>query len=195
MIMMPLGLTPQLPPYNTVISNVPGIQEKMYWNGARLDGSYPLSIVTDGIAMNITLLTYDKNVDFGIIACRRSMPQVQRLIDYMENALAELEDAAGLKTRQVKSRPGSSKPKPAARKKANSTAAKKTSGKKATATKQAATKKKPAGKKKAATKKKAAPAKKAAAKTGTAKKQTVKLKRKETASGARPKAKPKSTTQ
>ncbi len=61
-----------------------------------MDGSYPLSIVVDGMALNITLVTYGQNVDFGIIACRRSMPQVQRLIDYMEDALVELEDAAGL---------------------------------------------------------------------------------------------------
>lgn len=96
LILMPLGLSPKLPPYNTVISNVPGIRETSYWNGARMDGSYPLSIVTDGIALNITLLSYDQNVDFGIIACRRSVPQVQRLIDYMEEALVELEDAAGI---------------------------------------------------------------------------------------------------
>jgi hypothetical protein len=68
----------------------------MYLKGARLDGSYPASIVMDGVAMNITLSTYDQNVDFGIIACRRSMPQVQRVIDYMEDALVELEEAAGL---------------------------------------------------------------------------------------------------
>lgn len=61
-----------------------------------MNGTYPLSIVMDGMAMNITLVTYDQNVDFGIIACRRSVPQVQRLIDYMEDALAELEEAAGL---------------------------------------------------------------------------------------------------
>ncbi len=95
MLLMPLGLISRLPPFNTVISNVPGIRETMYWNGARLDGSYPASIVMDGVAMNITLSTYDQNVDFGIIACRRSMPQVQRIIDYMEEALAELEEAAG----------------------------------------------------------------------------------------------------
>jgi hypothetical protein len=29
-----------------------------------------------------------QNVDFGIIACRRSMPQVQRVINHMEDALA-----------------------------------------------------------------------------------------------------------
>ena len=84
-----------MPPVNVTISNVPGIRQPMYWNGARMDGSYPLSIITDGMAMNITLVTYDKNVDFGIIACRRSVPQVQRMIEYMEDALQELEDAAG----------------------------------------------------------------------------------------------------
>lgn len=95
-LLMPLGLVSRLPAYNVAISNVPGISEPMYWNGARMDGSYPLSIVTDGMALNITLVTYDKNVDFGFIACRRSMPQVQRIIDYMEDALTELEEAAGI---------------------------------------------------------------------------------------------------
>jgi len=41
-------------------------------------------------------------VDFGIIACRRTMPQVQRLIDYMEQSLCELEEAAGLSIRHKK---------------------------------------------------------------------------------------------
>ena len=74
----------------------------MFWNGARLEGVYPASIVTEGIALNITMVTYDKNVDFGITACRRTMPQAQRLIDYMEQALTELEDAAGLLDNQAK---------------------------------------------------------------------------------------------
>ena len=106
LLLMPLGLISRLPPFNTVISNVPGIRETMYWNGARLDGSYPASIVMDGVAMNITLSTYDQNVDFGIIACRRSMPQVQRVIDYMEEALVELEEAAGLITTPEKAKAG-----------------------------------------------------------------------------------------
>lgn len=104
MFLLPLGLISRLPPYNIVISNVPGIRETMYWNGARMDGSYPLSIVTDGMAINITLVTYDKNVDFGIIACRRNAPNIQRLIDYMEESLQELEDVAGIKSAPSKSR-------------------------------------------------------------------------------------------
>ena len=102
LLLMPLGLTSRFPPYSTVISNVPGPRQPMYWNGAQLNGIYPASIVTEGVALNITLVTYDKNVDFGIIACRRTMPQVQRLIDYMEQSLCELEEAAGLSIRPAK---------------------------------------------------------------------------------------------
>ena len=104
MLLLPLGLMSRLPPYNLTISNVPGMRETMYWNGARLDGSYPLSIITDGMALNITLVSYGDQVDFGIIACRRSVPHVQRLIDYMEDALQELEDAAGLKSGPMRKR-------------------------------------------------------------------------------------------
>lgn len=69
----------------------------MYWNGARLDGIYPASIPFHGFALNITLVSYGGNLDFGIAACRRSVPRVQRLIDYMEEALVELEVTAGLR--------------------------------------------------------------------------------------------------
>ena len=81
MLLMPMGLISRLPPYNVTISNVPGIRETMYWNGAQLNGSYPLPIVTDGMAMNITLVTNGQNVDFGIIACRRSVPHCRRAVD------------------------------------------------------------------------------------------------------------------
>lgn len=122
LFLVPLGLASRLPAVNTTISNVPGIQQPMYWNGARMDGSYPASIITDGMALNITLVTYDKNVDFGITACRRSIPHAQRLIDYMEESLVELEIAAGLST-------GKSKPKAKAKAKPKAKAKMKTTAK------------------------------------------------------------------
>jgi len=91
-----LGLGQVLPAYNLVISNVPGPRGTMYWNGARLEGLYPASIVLHGQALNITLVSYDGHLDFGIIACRRSLPHVQRLIDCLEVALCELEELAGI---------------------------------------------------------------------------------------------------
>lgn len=99
-----LGLASLFPAFSTVISNVPGPREQLYWNGASLDGIYPASIVFDGFAMNITLVSYNQSLDFGIVACRRSLPEVQRMIDYLEEALVELEQVAGLRTASGKRR-------------------------------------------------------------------------------------------
>ncbi|WP_067841025.1 WS/DGAT/MGAT family O-acyltransferase [Nocardia lijiangensis] len=81
------------PPFNIVISNVPGSREPMYWYGARLDGNYPMSIVLDGQALNITVTSNAGNLDFGVVGCRRSVPHLQRLLRHLENGLAELEHA------------------------------------------------------------------------------------------------------
>ena len=99
-----LGLASRYPAFSTVVSNVPGPRERLYWNSARLDGIYPASIVFDGFAMNITMVSYVDKLDFGIVACRRSLPQVQRMIDHLEEALAELEVVAGTAPAATRSR-------------------------------------------------------------------------------------------
>jgi diacylglycerol O-acyltransferase / wax synthase len=83
------------PPFNLVISNVPGSQQPMYWNGARLDGNYPMSIVLDGQALNMTLANNADNLDFGLVGCRRSVPHLQRLLGHIETSLKDLERAVG----------------------------------------------------------------------------------------------------
>ena len=84
------------PPFNIVISNVPGPTEPMYWGGARLDGNYPLSIALDGQALNITLANNADNIDFGLVGCRRSVPHLQRLLGHLESSLKDLERAVGV---------------------------------------------------------------------------------------------------
>lgn len=91
-----LGVGHRLPAYNLVISNVPGPRQKMYWNGAQLQGLYPASVVLHGQALNITLVSYADQLDFGITACRRTLPHVQRLLDYLEQSLQQLEATASL---------------------------------------------------------------------------------------------------
>lgn len=91
-----LGVADRFPSFSTTISNVPGPMKQMYWNGAKLNGIYPLSAILHGMALNITLVGYHKHLDFGIVACRRTVPQVQRLIDYLEDSLLELEDCVGI---------------------------------------------------------------------------------------------------
>lgn len=79
------------PPFNLVISNVPGAREPLYWNGARLDGNYPFSIPLDGQALNITLANRADFLDFGLVGDRRRIPHLQRLLGHLETALEDLE--------------------------------------------------------------------------------------------------------
>lgn len=84
------------PPFNVVISNVPGVRQPLYLNGARQDGNYPLSIPLDGQALNFTLANNADNLDFGLVGCRRTVPHLQRLLGYLETSLKDLERAVGI---------------------------------------------------------------------------------------------------
>ena len=79
------------PMFNLVISNVPGSKTPIYFNGAKMSGMYPLSLLSNGQALNITVTSYVDSLDFGITACHRSLPGIQRLLDYLEDSLAEIE--------------------------------------------------------------------------------------------------------
>ncbi|GAA1140281.1 wax ester/triacylglycerol synthase family O-acyltransferase [Nocardioides aquiterrae] len=83
------------PPYNTIISNVPGPRTTQYWNGAKLVGHYPLSIPINGMALNITCISYDGRLGFGVIGCRRTVPRLQRLLTHLDDEVAALEKASG----------------------------------------------------------------------------------------------------
>jgi diacylglycerol O-acyltransferase len=91
------GMAPKWQAFNVIISNVPGPKKTMYWNGAKLEGLYPVSIPVDHVALNITLLSYAEQLEFGITACRRTLPSVQRLLDYLEDGIKELEVSAQLR--------------------------------------------------------------------------------------------------
>ena len=85
------GASSVAPPYNVLISNVPGPRDRLYWNGAELEAIYPLSIPTENQALNITCLSYADHLEFGLVGCRRAVPKLQRLLDYLEDGLGELE--------------------------------------------------------------------------------------------------------
>lgn len=107
------------PAFNLVISNVPGPSKDMYLNGAHLDESYPVSIPMEYQAMNITVTSYVGEMAFGFTACRRAVPHMQRMIDYLDQSFAELEQALGLvrkapavtKPRTTPKAPAAAKPK------------------------------------------------------------------------------------
>lgn len=79
------------PVFNVTISNVPGPKEPLYYNGARLEAMYPVSLIAHGGALNITCLSYADSLNFGYTGCRDTLPSMQRIAVYTGEALDELD--------------------------------------------------------------------------------------------------------
>ena len=81
----------KLPPVaNVVISNVPGPPVPLYMAGARMLTNYPCSIVVHGVALNITVQSYDQSLDFGLMADAAAMPEVRELAESLRVAFDEV---------------------------------------------------------------------------------------------------------
>lgn len=88
------GLGAKIPPiFNFVVSNVMAPQEKLYLAGAELEALYPVSLLFDGYALNITIVGYADKISMGFVGCRSANPSLQRLAVYTGEALDELEEA------------------------------------------------------------------------------------------------------
>jgi len=81
---------PGRPTWNLVISNVPGPPLPLYCAGARLVANYPVSVITDGLGLNITVMSYCGQLDFGIVADREQMPDARLLMGWLGDELAAL---------------------------------------------------------------------------------------------------------
>ena len=79
--------------FNVTISNVPGPAHTLHFGDARLEASYPASIVGHGLALNITLFSYDGKMHLGFTGCRDTVPHLQRLAIHTGEAVAALEAA------------------------------------------------------------------------------------------------------
>jgi diacylglycerol O-acyltransferase len=75
---------------NVVISNVPGPPVPLYMAGAKMLSNYPTSIVVHGLALNITVQSYDQHLDFGLMADAAAMPDVRDLADALRVAFDDL---------------------------------------------------------------------------------------------------------
>ncbi|MFL6107087.1 MAG: WS/DGAT/MGAT family O-acyltransferase [Marmoricola sp.] len=84
------------PASNVVISNVPGPMEPRYIDGSRLVELYPVSLLFNGQALNITGVSYDGEFNIGFTGCRDSVPSLQKIAVNAGEELEELEAALGL---------------------------------------------------------------------------------------------------
>ena len=106
------------PPYNLIISNVPGPNIALYSCGAELEAMYPMGPITDGAGLNITIFSYRGTIHFGLVACRETVPDLDRLAGHLHNSLDELLKAAEERTAErpalsKRPPPGAAAPAPA----------------------------------------------------------------------------------
>ena len=80
--------------FNLLVSNVPGSPVPLYLAGATVAAIYPLGPVLDDIGLNITILSHDEQINFGLVSCPELMPDVWDLADKIPEALDELISAA-----------------------------------------------------------------------------------------------------
>jgi WS/DGAT/MGAT family acyltransferase len=137
-------------PANVVISNVPGPRQPLYFAGAKLDHYIPVSTISSGVGLNITVHSYEDNLDFGLVSDRDLVPDLWDLVDLHVDEVVRLFEATGAEWAVPPAPPaarrGALATKPATKK----AAAKKPAARKPAARKSAATK--PAATKPAATK-------------------------------------------
>jgi hypothetical protein len=84
-----LAHAPVPPVLNLVISNVPGPREPLYCAGARMVAYYPVSTITDGVGLNITVISYLDHIDVGIIGDREQLEDPWPMIEGIRAALEE----------------------------------------------------------------------------------------------------------
>lgn len=128
-------------PINVTISNVPGPRRPMYFAGSKVLTYFPVSIPTHGCALNITLQSYVDRIDFGLVACKKAVPDVQNIADYIVDEFRQLESAVNKMIEAGPAKNGAAaKPKAAPKADVKKPAAKKAAAKKAPARKPAAKK-------------------------------------------------------
>jgi WS/DGAT/MGAT family acyltransferase len=89
------------PLFNVTISNVPGPPFPLYSIGARMEAIYPIGPIMDGSGLNMTVMSYLDNLDFGLLACPDVLPDVDGLADGLQLALDELVEAVGVTSEQI----------------------------------------------------------------------------------------------
>jgi diacylglycerol O-acyltransferase len=96
------GLSTKMRPFfNLIVSNVVYSKNKCYYRGAELDAMYPISVLFDGYALNLTIVGYAGRVCLGFTGCREALPHLQRIAVYTGEALVDMEQAVFGKKKSV----------------------------------------------------------------------------------------------
>ncbi len=127
-IMQRTGLDQYLPQsYNVLVSNVPGPEgPELYLHGSRLLAAHPISTLTPGNNLNLTVLSHGTQVDFGLLAAQGTLPDMEQLMAQLEGQFEELRKAYPAPAARRKPRPRKAAAKRAAKPSQRAPKAKKT---------------------------------------------------------------------
>ena len=90
-----LGLGASVRPVvNLVVSNVGGVSEPRYLGRCRVAAAYPVSMLADPVGLNVTVLSLDGHMDFGILANAAVLADAFELAAACQAAFATLARAA-----------------------------------------------------------------------------------------------------
>lgn len=104
-VMNQLNIARMMPPAaNLIISNVPGPRKPLYFGQAKLKATYPLSVLIDGQALNITVVSYGNSINFGLLACQDTIPDLNILADHIESAMDDIKGALFSKAKTVEAK-------------------------------------------------------------------------------------------
>jgi len=94
--------TTSVPPFNIVSTNVPGPQIPLYAMGRKMIASYPFVPVGFAVGVSCAILSYDQKLYFGITSDGVAMPDIEKLIEYLNQTFADLRVVAGVPETKTK---------------------------------------------------------------------------------------------
>lgn len=86
---------------NILVSNVPGPMDQRYLKDSKLIACYPISTMTPGGGVNITLMTYAGKANIGMVCCNKNIKSLQPLVDYFQEAFDMLEASVDDPTQNI----------------------------------------------------------------------------------------------
>jgi WS/DGAT/MGAT family acyltransferase len=81
--------------FNLVVTNIPGPQFPLYLMGRRMERVFPMVPLAKNQGVCIGIMSYDGQVNFGLIGDYDGMPDLDDLAKDLEDSIAELIEAAG----------------------------------------------------------------------------------------------------
>lgn len=102
--------------FNLIVTNVPGPQFPLYVLGRKMERVYPVAFLPQNHALAIAIMSYDGEMNFGLLGDFDALPDIESIGDYIAQELKTLVDLAHQRqTEEASSRGRTSRPRTSAR--------------------------------------------------------------------------------